>query len=135
MPRYHRVYHNTRATDLKLLPNCSPQLVLEKRGWGPWSSNAYFRSCGVKCRLTRENAKNSRISGGPKRINLFSLFLSKTFSLGPFRNFLDHAIWDPRHEPPKVPVPQASSEQCENQILLTWLLLSCLSSLVVVKTR
>ena len=36
--------------------------------------------------------------------NFFLLFLSKTFSLGLFRNFLDHAIRDPRHHPQKVPV-------------------------------
>ena len=47
---------------------------------------------------------------GPAGKNFFLLFLSKTFSLGLFRNFLDHAILDPRHHPQKVPVPPGSSQ-------------------------
>ena len=46
---------------------------------------------------------------GPAEKNFFLLFLAKTFSLGLFRNFLDHAIQDPRHPPQKVPVPPAST--------------------------
>ena len=45
---------------------------------------------------------------GPAGKNFFWLFLSKTFSLGLFRNFLDPAIRDPRHHPQKVPVPPGS---------------------------
>ena len=53
--------------------------------------------------------KNGQFSGGPSLKFFFLLFLSKTFSLGLLRNFLDHAIPDPRHHPQKVPVPPGST--------------------------
>ena len=54
-------------------------------------------------------AKNRRFSGGLSRKKFFWLFLSKNLCLGLFRNFLDHAIRDPRHHLQKGPVPPGSS--------------------------